>query len=150
MVETVPAEVVLTFDQPALAVGTEVLVRGPGGEVQTGKPVLVDTVVRQAVRGGPAGAYTVTWRATSADGHPISGRFGFTTTAASAPDTSPSSDASAAGPEAPVAAPEATAAPTGASRVWVVVGVVIAGLAAATTAVVMVAVPVLKRRRRER
>ena len=35
-VERPPAEVVLTFDEPALAVGTEVLVTGPSGSVSHG------------------------------------------------------------------------------------------------------------------
>ena len=95
-VETPPAEVVLTFDEPALALGTEVLVTGPSGSVATGPPRLVDNEVRQALAAGPAGAYTVVWRVTSADGHPVSGTFGFTadqasasTTATSAPTATP-------------------------------------------------------------
>ena len=75
VLETLPAEVVLTFDPPARAGGAEILVRGPAGPVQSGKPALVDTTVRQSLEPGPAGSYTVTWRATSADGHPVSGSF---------------------------------------------------------------------------
>ena len=86
-VERPPAEVVLTFDEPALAVGTEVLVTGPSGSVATGPPRLVDNEVRQSLAGGPAGAYTVVWRVTSADGHPVSGTFGFTADQASASTT---------------------------------------------------------------
>ncbi|MBA8793341.1 hypothetical protein FHX74_000935 [Friedmanniella endophytica] len=82
-VGAVPAEVVLTFDEPALAMGTQVVVRGPGGDVSSGAPRLVDNTVRQAVAAdAPAGAYTVDWRVTSADGHPVSGQFGFTASAA--------------------------------------------------------------------
>jgi hypothetical protein len=33
--------------------------------------------------GSPAGQYTVAWRVTSADGHPVSGRFSFTALSAS-------------------------------------------------------------------
>ncbi|HEY7988298.1 MAG TPA: copper resistance CopC family protein [Lapillicoccus sp.] len=86
-VERPPAEVVLTFDEPALAVGTEVLVTGPSGSVTTGPPRLVDNEVRQSLAAGSAGAYTVVWRVTSADGHPISGTFGFTADQASAATT---------------------------------------------------------------
>jgi methionine-rich copper-binding protein CopC len=78
-VATVPDAVVLTFDRPALALGTAVEILGPAGDVASGPPALVDTTVREAVRAGaPAGAYTVRWRVTSADGHPVSGSFAFT------------------------------------------------------------------------
>jgi methionine-rich copper-binding protein CopC len=89
-VERPPAEVVLTFDEPALAVGTEVLVTGPSGSVATGPPRLVDNEVRQSLASGPAGAYTVVWRVTSADGHPVSGTFAFTADQANASTTTTS------------------------------------------------------------
>lgn len=75
----VPAQVTLTFGQPALAVGTIVIVTGPAGQVQTGAAVLVDSTVTEHLRpGSPAGRYTVAWRVSSADGHPVSGQFSFT------------------------------------------------------------------------
>ena len=53
------------------------------------------TTVTQPLAGGlPAGAYTVEWRVTSADGHPLSGTFGFTVAQGAA--TQPA--AGAAGP----------------------------------------------------
>jgi methionine-rich copper-binding protein CopC len=81
-VATAPDAVVMTFDQPALALGTELVVTAPGGgNVADGPPQLVDNTVRQPVAGTlPAGTYTVQWRVTSADGHPVSGSFRFTTT----------------------------------------------------------------------
>lgn len=83
-----PAEVVLTFDEAVLPVGTQVLVTGPDGPVSDGSPRLEGTAVHQPLRGGPAGKYSVAWRATSADGHPVSGTFAFTAAAASpAPTT---------------------------------------------------------------
>lgn len=95
-VATPPEEVVLTFNEPALAVGTQLVVRGPDGPVQRGKPRLVDATVRQAIAtGSPAGRYTVTWRVTSADGHPVSGTFSFTATAAGSGVPSPSATATA-------------------------------------------------------
>lgn len=78
-VERVPAEVVLTFDAPALAMGTGLVITGPAGPVQSGSARLVDNTVAQSI--GPdasAGTYTVQWRVTSADGHPVSGTFSFT------------------------------------------------------------------------
>lgn len=78
-VERVPSEVVLTFDEPALGMGTALVVTGPAGVVSIGPARLVDNTVAQSVKAGsPAGSYTVEWRVTSADGHPISGSFGFT------------------------------------------------------------------------
>lgn len=89
-VATTPTEVVLTFDQPAVSVGTQLRVSGPDGDVQQGRPQLVDTTVRQAIEpGSPAGTYTVTWRVTSADGHPVSGTFTFTSQAAGEAAASP-------------------------------------------------------------
>jgi methionine-rich copper-binding protein CopC len=80
----VPAHVTLTFDQPALAIGTEIIVTGPAGQVQTGAAVLVNNTVSEHVRpGSPAGRYTVLWRVTSADGHPVSAKFSFTATSPS-------------------------------------------------------------------
>lgn len=74
-----PAAVVLTFNEPALAMGTQLVITGPSGAVQQGPPQLVDNTVSQAVgRGTPAGEYIVAWRVTSADGHPIAGTFSFT------------------------------------------------------------------------
>jgi methionine-rich copper-binding protein CopC len=78
-----PSNVVLTFDEPAIAIGTKLVVTGPTGPVQVGAPQLVDNTVTQNLQpGAPAGAYTVEWRITSADGHPISGVFAFTARAA--------------------------------------------------------------------
>ena len=77
-----PAVVVLTFDESLLAMGTQVVVTGPEGPVQMGAPDVAETKVSQNLRGGPAGHYTVAWRVTAADGHPLSGTFTFTAAAA--------------------------------------------------------------------
>ncbi len=111
-VAVTPSDVTLTFDQVAFAVGSQVLVNGPSGNVASGPVRIVDHVVHQAVQpGAPAGPYTIEWRVTSADGHPVSGKFTFT------------SQAAAAGtPPAAGATPSATpaTASTGASSIsWV-------------------------------
>jgi methionine-rich copper-binding protein CopC len=86
-----PSSVVLTFDEPSVALGTKLVVTGPTGPVQVGAPQLVDTTVTQDLQpGAPAGKYTVDWRVTSADGHPISGSFSFTTEAAGVESSAPS------------------------------------------------------------
>jgi copper resistance protein C len=80
----VPAQVTLTFNQPAVAVGTEIIVTGPAGQIQTGAAVLVNNTVTEHLQpGSPAGRYAVVWRVTSTDGHPVSGKFSFTATSPS-------------------------------------------------------------------
>lgn len=113
---TAPAQVTLTFNEDAVALGTVVEVRAPDGSVvSSGEPVLTGTSVTQAVTGElPAGAYTVLWRVTSADGHPIEGALTFTaqgpTTvggAAGAGTVAPS-----ASPADPTTTPDPTPTPT--------------------------------------
>ncbi|GIG38096.1 copper resistance CopC family protein [Cellulomonas pakistanensis] len=105
-VDAPPAQITLTFDQPAQALGTEIVVLGPdGATVSTGDAQLVDDTVTQALAADlPAGAYSVEWRVTSADGHPLSGSLAFTASAG----------AEAAEPAAPTAPEtiEPTAEPT--------------------------------------
>ncbi|NMM17534.1 MAG: copper resistance protein CopC [Cellulomonas sp.] len=81
-----PARVTLTFNEPARSLGTEVVVTAPDGTtVSTGEPVVDGTTVSQAVAGSlPAGVYAVTWRVTSADGHPLEGVISFTATGSTA------------------------------------------------------------------
>jgi methionine-rich copper-binding protein CopC len=105
-VPAMPDAIVLNFEEPAVKVGSQVIVRGPNGNVAQGAPVFAKSTVTQAVKpGAPAGSYTVLWRVTSDDGHPVSGSFTFTAAtgsivpaASSAPTTSPTSaGATAAG-----------------------------------------------------
>lgn len=87
-VEVVPTQVVLTFTEPAVAVGSEALITGPSGRVDDGPPAIVQTTLTQAVRGGsPAGSYTIAWRVTAPDGHPATGTIHFTAQQASAAAT---------------------------------------------------------------
>lgn len=82
-VRAMPAEVVLTFEEPPASVGTSVVVTGPRGIVQHGASRLVgDTVHQPLAAGAPAGRYRVAWRITSDDGHVVSGTFVFTAAAA--------------------------------------------------------------------
>jgi copper resistance protein C len=116
-VPVAPQQVTLTFDAPALALGTQVVVLTPDGrDAAAGEPVLAGSTVTQAVDGAlPAGEYTVEWRVTSSDGHTIDGTFGFTaiessgeTPATPAPTTTSSDDPTTA----PTASPTTSAAPT--------------------------------------
>ena len=87
-----PEAVVLVFDKPALAIGAQVVVTGPSGPVQTGSPIVVDNSARQPLAAdAPAGDYTVAWRITSADGHPVTGTFRFTAEAAGGGQVPPES-----------------------------------------------------------
>lgn len=83
-VEQAPEELVLTFSGEIAQVGAQVRVTGPDGEtVSDGDPQVEGTELTQALQADrPAGAYEVTWRVTSQDGHPISGTFGFEATEA--------------------------------------------------------------------
>ncbi len=150
-----PSSVVLTFNEPAIATGTKVLVTGPDGvSATTGDPRLVDSTVEQDLSSAlPAGEYEVEWRVTSADGHPINGRFTFmvrtgSTSGASTPaatgtpstDSSPSPSAGAPSSEAPTPAatpvtppvgqPPVDQAPASRSGWWWLLAVVPVGLAA--------------------
>lgn len=121
-----PRTVVLTFNGPAIAMGTQLLVTGPDGNVAVGAPQLVnDTVVQDVAPGAPAGRYTVTWRVTSIDGHPISGTFDFTSTAP-ATGSPPPAAGSAPNPSTPGApAADSRGEPLIPSWAWIVAGVLV-------------------------
>jgi hypothetical protein len=135
-VAKLPDHVVLTFNLPALNIGAAMQVVGPDGDVAIGKPVLVNTTVSEAVRpGAPAGDYRVTWRVTSADGHPISGPFAFTAEAGSdgTAAAGPSVTARPAGPvvstaTGTAAAPKSSGVSGALVAVVVVVVIVLAGI----------------------
>ena len=138
-----PDTVVLTFDQPAMALGTEIVVHGPdGATVSTGKAVLLNATVSEAlVAARPAGGYTVEWRVTSADGHPVSGTFTFTAAAATGSGTQTGPAVTASGPAAsasgtPRPTPKADRGGRASPTLWLVAGAV--GLLALVAIVVVV------------
>ena len=74
-----PDRVTLTFGEDIATVGVAVLVTGPTGTVTSGAPGVRGPVVTQRLTPGlSAGAYAVTFRVVSADGHPVSGQIHFT------------------------------------------------------------------------
>ncbi|WP_156755442.1 copper resistance CopC family protein [Actinokineospora pegani] len=85
--ETGPASIELTFDQPVQA-GKDlntIVVVGPDGtsQWQDGTAVVKSNVVSVPLRDlGPAGVYNVGYRILSADGHSVSGQLPFTLTKA--------------------------------------------------------------------
>lgn len=99
-VAVLPAQVTLTFSGAVLAeAGTSVITvtDAAGAALQVGEPVVSGSVVTQPVAGAATGPVTVRWRVVSADGHPISGAFGFLV-AAAAPSPTTTTDPSPAGP----------------------------------------------------
>lgn len=81
-VESTPATIKLTFDQPVQkgeGLNT-VSVRGPDNTGwQTGSVQVESNVVSASLDElGPKGGYTITYRIVSADGHPVSGEVAFT------------------------------------------------------------------------
>lgn len=87
-----PAAVTLTFNEPVKIWPTSVSVFDPAGERVKAEVGSVDTkVVAKLPANLAEGTYTVSWRVTSADDHPVSGGFAFsvgkrTTPAAVTPD----------------------------------------------------------------
>ena len=78
VVDRLPGAVVLTFSEPPLSIGAQVVVTGPTGNVASGTPTLDGRDVTQALAPtAPGGDYTVSYRVTSDDGHPVSGSFSF-------------------------------------------------------------------------
>lgn len=109
-VDVAPDRVVLTFAEPAIALGTQVVVTGPDGAVVSQGDVTLDgsTVVQALAASRPAGTYHVDWRVTSADGHPVTGTFTFTAT-----NATPAGSVQPATTGPATTAPATTAAATG-------------------------------------
>ncbi|UER55235.1 copper resistance protein CopC [Kineosporiaceae bacterium SCSIO 59966] len=108
--QTVPdlTEIRLEFTGDVLDLGTRLRLTGPDGVVELAAPVVDGRTVTAAVPDGvPGGQYTLTWRVTAQDGHPLTGEYGFTVrptatdsrSSASPPATSPASVPPPATPE---------------------------------------------------
>lgn len=106
--DAAPEEVSLTFNEDLVDLGTEVVVTGPDGqEASTGETDVTGPVASRPLASDlAAGDYEVTWRVTSADGHPISGTFAFTVSgdASGAEEPAPTDETG----ETPQATPEST------------------------------------------
>lgn len=85
--DVAPAAIVLTFSSPVLEIGTGLQITAPDGTVMPLGPAVVDgpTVTQPLPEARPAGAYLVSWRAVSQDGHPVTGTFAFTAATGVAP-----------------------------------------------------------------
>lgn len=116
-VANAPEAVSLGFSDEPLELGLQVVVTAPDGTaVSDGTPQVAGVDVVQGLADArPAGTYTVDWRVTSQDGHPIEGSYTFEAQNAVGPAaTSPSPAPSSAAPSsaAPSATAEATATPS--------------------------------------
>ncbi len=104
-VDTLPGSVSLTFSEPPLAMGAQIIVTGPGGPVAEGAPTIEGGVISQALSpSAPGGNYTVTYRVTADDGHPVTGRLTFY--ASTGLDGAPAASARTEPAPAPVLAEE--------------------------------------------
>jgi len=130
-----PPRVSATFSEPMQPRFAAMTVIGPdGGQWSDGEPDVAGAVISVGVRpGGPAGSYTVNYRATSADGHVVSGSWSYrliaaATGAAPPPTTSTTPETTAAAPAADPATDglpmwpftAATAAIVAAGAIWAV------------------------------
>ena len=79
VVQTVPQQVTLTFNEDLSPVGSRLQVIGPdGARYETGKPVVAGRTVTGTIAPElPEGTSTVAWTIISGDGHRISGAFAF-------------------------------------------------------------------------
>jgi copper resistance protein C len=133
-IASAPDDVVLTFNEMPRGQYSEIHIVGPDGvRRDSGHVKVLNDTVSEALGGTrPAGLYTVDWRVISADGHPVSGQFTFTTT----------SQASALGPRQPDTIGTTTSKKSSSSTVIVVVIVIV------VVVIVMGGVVFLRRRRR--
>jgi methionine-rich copper-binding protein CopC len=108
-----PSEITLVFSNSILDIGPTILVvDSAGANWASGQMATAGATVTQPVKAGlPAGNYRVRWRVVSADGHPLSGTFDFTTT--TGPIAPPAAVAAAPVTSSTAAAPAATSGPTG-------------------------------------
>lgn len=141
-----PAAVTLTFSGEVLETGTQVVVTGDDGQVAGGTVAVDGDVVTASLPADLAGgAYTVTWRVVSADGHPIEGTFGFDV-AEQAASSTPSSEQSEPATPTPTDEAEPTTEPSptqgatpgdgGGRSAWVLGAALLAAAAVGTAAVV--------------
>ena len=117
------SSITLTFNERVHGDFTTVVVDGPGGvSYSRGHVRVIDDNVFQDVYPLRSGAYTVSWRAVSADGHPVDGQFRFTVAL-------PAGDEPSSGPPTVVAAAADASNPD--LWVWIVVAAAVVAIAGA-------------------
>lgn len=144
--DALPANIVLTFSDDMTQEYAKVALTAPDGTpAGAGEPQVDGKSASLAVKPGlPPGKYTVGYRVVSADGHPVSGSYGFTVRAAApspapvSPTPSAEAVAEAAGP-APKPSAGSSSESDGVSSGPVVGGLLVAGAGAAAGAALAVA-----------
>lgn len=136
-----PAQVALTFTDEIQAVGSQVVVADAAGtQVAAGAPAVVGTGATLPLPALADGAYTVTWRVVSSDGHPIDGTFTFSVadpaaetpeptpepTALDEPTQTPAAEATEGATEEPAESPDAETGTEEPQLPWT--GIVVGGL----------------------
>ncbi|MEU8895168.1 copper resistance CopC family protein [Nocardia sp. NPDC048505] len=94
-IEASPGKVSITFNEELQPSFPSLTVVGPPDRNlwSTGKPVVEgNTISMEVGELGPAGEYTIAYRVTSADGHPVSGTMTFTLTKAGTGTPGPRAD----------------------------------------------------------
>ncbi|MFE3191581.1 copper resistance protein CopC [Nocardia sp. NPDC059240] len=96
-IDTSPASVSITFNENLQPAYPSMTVTGPDGNLWSkGQPKVEGPVISIEVGElGPVGQYTIAYRVTSADGHPVSGKRTFTLTKAGNGTPGPKADANA-------------------------------------------------------
>ena len=120
---TDPDRVSATFNERLQTTFAAMTVVGPDGNVwSTGEPTVQGAVVSIGMRPlGPAGAYTVNYRVTSADGHVVSGSWSFRLAVAGTGTPGPAAAATSADSDIPVwPFVVVTVALVGAGALWAV------------------------------
>jgi methionine-rich copper-binding protein CopC len=112
-----PSRVSATFNEAMQSQFAAMTVVGPDGDLwSTGEPEVNGAIISVGVRPlGPSGTYTVNYRATSADGHVVSGSWSFQLTVAGTGTPGPPV-AEASGP--PTADASGNSEATGGIPVW--------------------------------
>jgi methionine-rich copper-binding protein CopC len=132
------ADLTLSFTDPLVAEGTQIVVRDASGTDLAGAPAVSGTQARvplEALRG--PGRYQVTYRVVGVDGHPVTGAYSFrvdrgapaaraVAAGATAPLTADGSAAEAGG----LAVDTAAVSPRSTSSTWAIGGLGIATLGA--------------------
>jgi methionine-rich copper-binding protein CopC len=79
-VKGAPGEIRIRFTKE-IGEGSTIIVIGPKGRVDNGRPMVEPYVMRIGLKPMVAGQYKVQWRAMSADGHETDGSYTFTVSA---------------------------------------------------------------------
>lgn len=111
LVIDMPAQVILTFDEPLLDAGAALVVTSAAGTVVSEDPPIIDgPTIRVNLGAGQPGRYQVAYRVVSGDGHPVTGSYAFEVA-----DTAPSSSSAPSAVDPPPSSPPSSSPTSSAS-----------------------------------